>query len=142
MRTTRLIIAPLAAAALAVAGMTGPAGAVPADTHNASHGSHAGKSTIKGSQQSDPATADVYVPPAELSGGDATAQSAAPRAWPANPEPITGPDAVVNPPASGLDWGSAGIGAAAGIGAFAIALALTTGLRRRRTVRPGPLMTR
>ncbi len=37
---------------------------------------------------------------------------------------------------SGFDWGSGGIGAAAGIGAFAIALAGSAGMRRRRVGRP------
>jgi hypothetical protein len=83
----------------------------------------------------------MFVLTPDLGLGDATAQSAAVPTWRANPEPITGPDAVINPPASGLDWGSAGIGAAAGIGAFAIALALTAGLRRRRTAQPRSLTT-
>jgi hypothetical protein len=39
-----------------------------------------------------------------------------------------------NPQASGLDWGSAGIGAAGSVAACAIALAGTLGLRRRRHV--------
>ena len=34
-------------------------------------------------------------------------------------------------PSSGFDWSSAGIGAAGGIGAFAIALAAADGVRRR-----------
>jgi hypothetical protein len=38
---------------------------------------------------------------------------------------------VVAGPSSGLDWGSAGIGAAAGLGACGIALAGIGGLRRR-----------
>jgi hypothetical protein len=42
---------------------------------------------------------------------------------------------------SGFDWGSAGIGAAAGIGAFAIALAGTSGMRRRRVRRPSSVAT-
>ncbi len=73
----------------------------------------------------------MFVLTPDLGLGDATAQSAAPPTWPANPEPIAGSHAVVNAPAPRLDWGSAGIGAAAGIGACAIALALTAGLRRR-----------
>jgi hypothetical protein len=35
-------------------------------------------------------------------------------------------------PCSGFDWSSAGIGAAGGVGAFAIALAGIAGIRRRR----------
>jgi hypothetical protein len=42
---------------------------------------------------------------------------------------------------SGFDWGSAGIGAAGGIGAFAIVLAGTTGARRRRPARPRSVAT-
>jgi len=42
----------------------------------------------------------------------------------------------------GLDWGSAGIGATTVLGAFAIALAAITGLRRRRIARPRALPTR
>ena len=41
----------------------------------------------------------------------------------------------------GFNWGSAGIGAAAGIGAFAIVLAGTTGMRRRRPTRPRAVAT-
>jgi hypothetical protein len=65
-----------------------------------------------------------------------------PPAWPVNPQPITGPRAVASAPSSGLDWSSAGIGAAAALGAFAIAAAGILGLRRRRIARPGPLTTR
>jgi hypothetical protein len=38
---------------------------------------------------------------------------------------------------SSFDWGSAIIGAAGGVGAFAIALAATGGMRRRRLPSPG-----
>ena len=41
----------------------------------------------------------------------------------------------------GLDWGSAGIGAATVLGALAIALAAITALRRRRIARPRALST-
>ena len=41
----------------------------------------------------------------------------------------------------GFDWGSAGIGAAAGFGAFAIVLAGTAGMRRRRPGRPRSVAT-
>ena len=43
--------------------------------------------------------------------------------------------------ASGFDWGSAGIGAAAGIGAFAIVLAGTAGMRRRRPLNHARIVT-
>jgi hypothetical protein len=140
MRTTRLIIAPLTAAALTTA-MAGPAGAVPADTRNQPNGWYTGKSTIQGATQSDTGTANVYVPPADLGLSDATTQSPAPPTRPAHREPIADSHAVANAPASGLDGGSAAIGAAAGIGAFAIALALVSGLRRRRIARPRSLTT-
>jgi hypothetical protein len=41
-----------------------------------------------------------------------------------------------HPAAWGFDWGSAGIGAATVLGAFAVALATTTALRRRRIATP------
>lgn len=62
---------------------------------------------------------------------------AGPPTWPVNPHPITRPHAVVDAPTSGLEWGSAGIGAAAAAGAFAIAVAGIVGLRRRRIARIG-----
>jgi hypothetical protein len=40
---------------------------------------------------------------------------------------------------AGFDWDSAGIGAAGGVGAVAIALAATGGMRRRRA--PSPVVT-
>jgi hypothetical protein len=54
-----------------------------------------------------------------------------PPTWPVNQQPITGPHAVASAPSSGIDWSSAGMGAAAGLGAFAIALVGIGGLRRR-----------
>jgi hypothetical protein len=43
---------------------------------------------------------------------------------------------------SGFDWRSAGIGAAGGVGALAVALAGTTGMRRRRLARLRTIPTR
>ena len=54
---------------------------------------------------------------------------------PPTPQRIVQPVPVVDPGPSRLDWGSAGIGAAGGVGALAIALAGTTGMRRRRLAR-------
>jgi hypothetical protein len=65
-----------------------------------------------------------------------------PPTWPVNPQPITGPRTVASATPSGLDWSSAGIGAAAVLGAFGIAAAGVVGLRRRRIARPGSLSTR
>jgi hypothetical protein len=129
------IIPAVAAAALTAAVMAGSAGAVATDAHNPPNGWHAGKSTLQPSTH-DTRKASMFVLTPDLGLGDATAQSAAPPTRPANPEPIDGSHAVVNAPAPRLDWGSAGIGAAAGTGACAIALALTAGLRRRRTEPP------
>jgi hypothetical protein len=141
MRTTRIITVPLAAV-LGAAALAGPAAAVPA--HNTSTPWYAGKSTIQGSQRStisqdlrtpdatDAATANVYVPPAELSPSPATTAVA---------PPIGHADTTVNAPSSGLDWGSAGLGAGAAAAAFAIALAGTAGVRRRRTTRPRSVVT-
>jgi hypothetical protein len=56
---------------------------------------------------------------------------------PGIPHPITRSHAEVVAPTSGLDWGSAAIGAAAAAGAFAIAVAGIVGLGRRRTARIG-----
>jgi hypothetical protein len=54
---------------------------------------------------------------------------------PAPPTLSLTPQPNAEAPRSGFDWGSGGIGAAAGIGAFAIALAGTAGMRRRSAVR-------
>jgi hypothetical protein len=141
MRTTHIITGAITAA-LTAAALAVPAAAVPGDAQTRPNGWDAAESTIKGSQQSGPTTANVYVPPAELFAGNATVRAAGPPAWPANPKPIARPRAVVTAPASGLDWGSAGVGGAAVLGAFAITLAGIVGLRRRRTARPRPLITR
>jgi hypothetical protein len=122
MRTTRLITAPLAAA-LTTAALAGPAVAVSADTHNQPHGSNAG--TSQGSLSSGDAQPSVTTLPG-------------PPTWPVNPQPIARPRAVVEASDSGLDWLSAGIGAAAAL--FAIALVGIAGLRRRIT-RPQSLTT-
>jgi hypothetical protein len=60
---------------------------------------------------------------------------------PAIPQHIVQPVAPVDARSSDFDWGSAGIGAAGGVGAFAIALAGTTGMRRRRVARPRSVAT-
>jgi hypothetical protein len=55
--------------------------------------------------------------------------------------PVVQPAAPSDGTSSGFDWSSAGIGAAGGVGAFAIALAGIAGARRRRLPTPGPLVT-
>jgi hypothetical protein len=59
--------------------------------------------------------------------------------WPSDPRSIAAPRALPDAPASGLDWGSAGIGAGATMATFSLALAGFVGLRRRRTARAGSL---
>jgi hypothetical protein len=83
-------------------------------------------------------------PPTDLRSPDARDAAASPQivvsgppTWPANPQPVTRPAVIVSASNSGLDWPSAGIGAGAVIGAFAIALAALAGLRHRRLARPG-----
>jgi hypothetical protein len=151
MSRIHLLSAPLAAlAALAVSAApvaASPAdaahnrSAIEADTHDRPNRWYAGESTIQASTHSDTTKPNMFVLTPELGHGGAAAPSPAPPTWPPNPEPITGSHAIDNAPASGLDWGSAGIGAAAGIGAFAFALALAEGLRRRRIARPRSLTT-
>lgn len=154
MHTTRIITVALAAA-LGAAALAGPAAAVPADaTHNTTTPWYAGESTIEGSLRSsssqdlrtadakDAATANVYVPPAELSLSRATPAVAPPPTWPTNPQPIGQANTSVNTPSSGFDWGSAGLGAGAAAAVLAIALAGAAGARRRRTTRPHSVATR
>jgi hypothetical protein len=63
--------------------------------------------------------------------GPATARIDPPPGRPDLALPTLTPQANADAPRSGFDWGSGGIGAAAGVGAFAIALAGTAGMRRR-----------
>ena len=78
--------------------------------------------------------------------------TAATLASPASARPIDPPHKPAQPPmvqtaassdetCSGLNWSSAGIGAAGGAGAFAIALAGIAGTRRRRLPNPAPTPT-
>jgi hypothetical protein len=52
--------------------------------------------------------------------------------------PVTAPSTPVTTSASGFDWGSAAIGAAAAV-ALVLALGGAAGLRRRHLARPGSL---
>jgi hypothetical protein len=67
--------------------------------------------------------------------GPAMARIDPPPDWSA-PAPIR--QAPVYVTRSGLDWGSIGIGTAAGIGASAIAIAGTAGMRHRGVARRAP----
>jgi hypothetical protein len=68
----------------------------------------------------DSAKANVYVPPAALY----------------TIAPVNRHVPAASTASSGFDWGSAGIGAAAVIGAFLMALGAAVGLRRRRQIQP------
>jgi hypothetical protein len=85
-----------------------------------------------------PAT-DLRSPDARDAAAGRQIAVAGPPTWPTSPQPVTRPRLVVSAPDSGLDWPSAGIGAGTVIGAVAIALVGTVGLRRRRIARPGSL---
>jgi hypothetical protein len=67
----------------------------------------------------------------DAAAGSKIVVTAAP-SWPANPQPVALPHVVVSSSDPGFDWGSAGIGAGSVVGAFAIAVCGTVGLRRRR----------
>jgi hypothetical protein len=83
------------------------------------------------------AKANVYVPPAALYPAAPANDSAKANVYvPPNPQPINRHARAANASSSGFDWGSAGIGAAAVIGAFLIALGGAAGLRRRRQIQP------
>jgi hypothetical protein len=71
---------------------------------------------------------------------DGPHQGAAPD--PAPPTVIARPQPITDAPSPGFDWGSGGIGAAAGVGAFAIALAGAAGMRRRHVAQHHSLTTR
>jgi hypothetical protein len=130
----RTITAPLAAI-LGAAVLAGSAAAVPTDSQHQPDSWYAGQSTITGSRsdsqtESAAPKANVYVAPAGEYRG--TVSPASP-SWPANPQPIR-PQHAAASTSSDFDWGSAGIGAAAAIGAFMIALGGAAVLRRRRRV--------
>jgi hypothetical protein len=68
--------------------------------------------------------------------------AAHPPTWPLTPQPLNPPRSGVSaPPPSGLDWSSAGIGAAALLAALALALVGIGGVRRR-LARPRSLSAR
>jgi hypothetical protein len=75
--------------------------------------------------------------------GPATARIDPPPDWRDTTAPTTSaPQPNADTPPSGFDWGSGGIGAAAGIGAFAIVLAGTAGMRRRSVAPHRSITTR
>ena len=130
MRITRIIPVTLAGV-LCTAALAGPAAADAA--HQQATPAHAGTSTTQGPK--------VAPPPTWPTNPQPIVQPAGPPTWPTNPQPIVRPHAVITAQASGFDWRSAGIGAAGGVAACAIALAGTVALRRRRVARPRSLAT-
>jgi hypothetical protein len=89
----------------------------------------------------DSAKANVYVPPAALytpapADDSAKANVYVPPAALYTPAPAKRHVPAASASPAGFDWGSAGIGAAAVIGAFLIALGGAAGLRRRRQIQP------
>ena len=144
----RTITAPLAAV-LGAAVLAGSAAAAPADSHHQPW--YAGESTITGSRSDSQAgsttpkadvyvapasayrgtvtpKANVYVPPASEFHGTVTQPTAS---GTTNPQPAK-PHEPVATSSSGFDWGSAGIGAGAGVCALLIALGGVAVLRHRR----------
>jgi hypothetical protein len=63
-------------------------------------------------------------------------QPPGPPQWPTDPEPLTSYRTSVQTSDGDFDWGSAGIGAGAGIVVLAAGLAGVGGVRRRRQSRP------
>jgi hypothetical protein len=88
------------------------------------------------------AKANVYVPPASLYTVTPATHSAKanvyvpPAALSTNPKPISRHVTATSAPASGFDWGSAGIGAAVIVGALLIGLGGAAEARRRRQIQP------
>lgn len=64
-----------------------------------------------------------------------------PPTWPTNPQPITSYHSTVQATNTGLDWDSAGIGAAASAAILAAGAAGLAGVRRRRKTHPHTLST-
>ena len=63
-------------------------------------------------------------------------QLPAPPQWPTNPQPIAAYRSSAHASDGDFDWGSAGIGAAAGIAVLGAGLAGVAGVRRRRHTHP------
>ena len=159
MRTTRTITASLAAV-LGVAALAGPAGAgqqgandsakanvyvPPAALSATAPANGSAKANVyvppaalyRAARADHSAKANVYVPPAALYGAAPADHSAKANVYvPPSPQPVGHHVAAASPSSSGFDWGSAGIGAAAVIGAFLMALGAAAGLRRRRQIQP------
>jgi hypothetical protein len=142
MRTTRTITAALCAV-LGVAALAGPAAAEQQGANDAKANVYvppAALSTAAPATQS--AKANVYVPPAALyTAAPATQPAGAnvyvpPAALYTNPKPISRHVPATSAPSSGFDWGSAGIGAAAILGALLIGLGGAAEVRRRRQIQP------
>ena len=159
MRTTRTITASLAAV-LGVAALAGPAGAgqqgandsakanvyvPPAALSATAPANGSAKANVyvppaalyRAARADHSAKANVYVPPAALYGAAPADHSAKANVYvPPSPQPVGHHVAAASPSSSGFDWGSAGIGAAAIVGALLIGLGGAAEVRRRRQTQP------
>jgi hypothetical protein len=138
MRPTRTITASLAAV-LGAAALAGPAAAGQQGANDSAKANVYVPPAVLATTApaKDSAKANVYVPPAALSKAAPAKDSAKANVYvPPNPQPVNGHVASTSSSSSGFDWGSAGIGAAAVIGAFLIALGGAAELRRRRQIQP------
>ena len=138
MRTTRTITAALCAV-LTAAALAGPAAA----GQQGANDSAKANVYVPPASLSTSAKANVYVPPASLYTVTPATHSAKanvyvpPAALSTNPKPISRHVTATSAPASGFDWGSAGIGAAVIVGALLIGLGGAAEARRRRQIQPG-----
>ena len=115
MRNSRLISVPVATA-LAAAAFAGPAAAY---------------------QRPGPPTWPVHPLPIT----DYAYQLPGPPTWPTNPHPLSPYESTVRATGDGLDWDSAGLGAAASTAILAFGFAGAAGVRRRRGASPRSLTT-
>jgi hypothetical protein len=110
-------------------------GAIMFHTHRKALGTGLATALIMAAAAAPPALAhpaDLRSPNARDAAQPTHVVVANPPTWPVNQQPITAPRPVASASSSsGLDWGSAAVGAAAGVGAVVISLVGIGGLRRR-----------
>jgi hypothetical protein len=138
MRPTRTITASLAAV-LGAAALAGPAAAGQQGANDSAKANVyvPPAAVYTTAPANDSAKANVYVPPAALYTTAPANDSVKANVYvPPSPQPVSGHVASTSASSSGFDWGSAGIGAAAVVGAFLIAFGGVAGLRRRRQIHP------
>jgi hypothetical protein len=113
--------------------------AVTGVAHGRRIGSHRAIPTGRNAMRSTRTLAAALLSAATIA-GPAFAMPADPPHTPAR-HPVAHATAPSDETPAGFDWSSAGIGAAGGIGAFAIALAGIAGTRRRRLPHSRPIAT-